>query len=321
MRTKSLDLSGLSLLLVLLAGCNASEQPQLLGTLEWDRIGIPAEASETVLNWQVAEGDQVAAGQLLLQLDPRRLDAQVAQAAAEVAQSQARLDELGNGARSEVIEAAQAALLSARADATAATQNFQRIEALYQRKQVAIAELDRARASRDESAAAVKSADAQLRELTNGTRPEQLAQATAALQAASARLQQLQLNRQHLDVRAPRAGRVDALPFRVGDQPPLHAEVVSLLVGEAPYARLFVPASLRNRLAIGDRLKITVENSATPFTGKLRSISSEPSFTPYYALTGDDASRLVYRAEVLLEGPDAARLAAGLPLTAEFMQP
>ena len=321
MCTKSLALSGLSLLLVLLAGCNASEQPQLLGTLEWDRIGIPAEASETVLNWQVAEGDQVAAGQLLLQLDPRRLDAQVAQATAEVAQSQARLDELGNGARSEVIEAAQAALLSARADATAATQNFQRIEALYQRKQVAIAELDRARASRDESAAAVKSADAQLREQTNGTRPEQLAQATAALQAASARLQQLQLNRQHLDVRAPRAGRVDALPFRVGDQPPLHAEVVSLLVGEAPYARLFVPASLRNRLAIGDRLKITVENSATPFTGKLRSIASEPSFTPYYALTGDDASRLVYRAEVVLEGPDAARLAAGLPLTAEFMQP
>ena len=250
-------------LLTLAGGCNNSEPPvPLLGTLEWDRIGIPAEASETVLNWQVAEGDQVAAGQLLLQLDPRRLDAQLAQASAEVAQAQARLDELSNGARSEVIDAAQAALVRARADATAAAQNFQRIDALYQRKQVAIAELDRARASRDESAAAVRSADAQLRELTNGTRPEQLAQASAALQAAASRLEQLQLNRQHLDVRAPRAGRVDALPFRVGDQPPLHAEVVSLLVGEAPYARLFVPASQRRRLNIGDRLSISVEGIA-----------------------------------------------------------
>jgi HlyD family secretion protein len=311
----------LACLVLLLTGCNASEQPPLLGTLEWDRIGIPAEASETVLNWQVAEGEQVKAGQLLLQLDPRRLDAQVAQASAEVAQARSRLDELNNGARSEVIEAAQAALVRARADAKAAALNFQRIETLYQRKQVAVAELDRARASRDESAAAVKSSDAQLRELTNGTRPEQLAQADAALQAASNRLQQLQLNRQHLDVRAPRAGRVDSLPFRVGDQPPAHAEVVSLLVGDAPYARLFVPASQRNRVAIGDELTITVEGIATSFTGKVRSIASDPGFTPYYALTGDDASRLVYRAEVLLQGEAASRLPAGLPLTAELKQP
>jgi len=308
-------------MLAFLSGYDANDPPPLLGTLEWDRIGIPAEASETILNWQVAEGDQVAAGQLLLQLDPRRLDAQVAQASAEVAQAQARLVELSNGARSEVIDAAQASLVRARADATAAAQNFQRIDALYQRKQVAIAELDRARASRDESAAAVSNADAQLRELTNGTRPEQLAQASAALQAANSRLEQLQLNRQHLDVRAPRAGRVDALPFRVGDQPPLHAEVVSLLVGEAPYARLFVPASQRTRLAIGDALKITVESIATPFDGKVRSIASDPSFTPYYALTGEDASRLVYRAEVPLEGSSASQLPAGLPLKAEFVKP
>ena len=318
MRINPFYLAGL---LMLLAGCNNSEPPMLLGTLEWDRIGIPAEASETVLNWQVAEGDQVKAGQLLLQLDPRRLDAQVAQATAEVTQAQARLDELSNGARSEVIDAAQAALLRARADANAAARNFQRIDSLYQRKQLAIAELDRARASRDESAAAVSSADARLRELTNGTRPEQLAQASAALQAANSRLEQLQLNRQHLDVRAPRAGRVDSLPFRVGDQPPLHAEVVSLLVGDAPYARLFVPASLRNRLAIGDSLQITVESIATPFNGKLRSIASDPSFTPYYALTGEDASRLVYRAEVVLDDTDAAQLPAGLPLSAGFLQP
>jgi len=318
MRINPFYLAGL---LMLLAGCNNSEPPVLLGTLEWDRIGIPAEASETVLNWQVAEGDQVKAGQLLLQLDPRRLDAQVAQATAEVTQAQARLDELSNGARSEVIDAAQAALLRARADANAAARNFQRIDSLYQRKQLAIAELDRARASRDESAAAVSSADARLRELTNGTRPEQLAQASAALQAANSQLEQLQLNRQHLDVRAPRAGRVDSLPFRVGDQPPLHAEVVSLLVGDAPYARLFVPASLRNRLAIGDLLQITVESIATPFNGKVRSIASDPSFTPYYALTGEDASRLVYRAEVVLDDTDAAQLPAGLPLSAGFLQP
>jgi HlyD family secretion protein len=84
---------------------------------------------------------------------------------------------------------------------------------------------------------------------------------------------------------------------------------------------LFVPASQRNRVAIGDELTITVEGIATSFTGKVRSIASDPGFTPYYALTGDDASRLVYRAEVLLQGEAASRLPAGLPLTAELKQP
>lgn len=45
---------------------------------------------------------------------------------------------------------------------------------------VAVAELDRARAARDQAGAATRSAEAQLRELTNGTRPEQLEQAAAA---------------------------------------------------------------------------------------------------------------------------------------------
>ncbi len=313
----------LSLLLMLafLSGCDANDPPPLLGTLEWDRIGIPAEASETILNWQVAEGDQVAAGQLLLQLDPRRLNTQVAQASAAVAQAQARLAELSNGARREVIDAAQASLARAQADALAARLNYQRIDALYRRLQVAIADLDRARASRDESQAAVRNADAQLRELTNGTRPEQLAQATAALDAAASQLEHLQLNRARLDVHAPRASRVDALPFKVGDQPPLYAELVSLLVGPAPYARLFVPASQRSQLQIGDSLDVSIEGRPEIFHGRLRSIASKPSFTPYYALTGEDASRLVYRAEVILEDPQASQLPAGLPLQARQPKP
>lgn len=191
------------LCLALLGGCDRRDSEPLLGTLEWDRIGVPAEASETILDWKVAEGDSVQAGQLLLELDPRRLDARLDQARGQVAQAQARLDELSNGARQESIDAARATLVRNRADATEAGRNYQRVAALYARGQVAIAERDRARASRDQADAAVKNADAQLRELTNGNRPEQLAQADAELQTARAELARLQVDREHLDVRAP----------------------------------------------------------------------------------------------------------------------
>jgi len=46
-------------------------------------------------------------------------------------------------------------------------------------------------------------------------------------------------------------------------------------------------------------------------------VRSEPSFTPYYALSGDDAARLSYLAEVTL-GNDAAQLPPGLPVRVEF---
>lgn len=305
-----------SLLLACLAGCDAGGE-QLLGTLEWDRVGLPAEASETVLSWQVAEGDRVEAGQLLLELDPRRQDARIAQARGEVAQAAARLAELSNGARSETIDSARASLARSRAEQVDAERNFTRIAELHRRKMLAVAELDRARAARDQAGAATRSAEAQLRELTNGTRPEQLEQAAAVLDSARAGLAQLEVGREHLSLRAPRAGVVDALPFKVGDRPPAGAEVASLLVGEAPYARVFVPADIRAQVQVGDRLRVFVEGIEQPFQARVRHIRSEASFTPYYALTGDDASRLMYRAELLLEGEAARRLPAGLPLHAE----
>ena len=305
------------LCLTLLAGCDRAGDAPLLGTLEWDRIDLPAEASESILGWHVAEGERVAAGQLLLQLDPRRQDARIAQARGEVALAEARLSELSNGARPESIEAAQATLARNRAEQLDAERNFQRIATLYRRGQVAIAELDRARANRDQARAATRNADAQLRELTNGTRPEQLEQAAAALQAARGNLARLQLDREHLSVRAPRAGRVDALPFKAGDQPPAGAAVVSLLVGEQPYARVYIPASQRPRIAIGDAMRVYVEGIEQPFAARVSSIRSEASFTPYFALSGDDASRLTYRAELRLQGEAARQLPAGLPLHAE----
>ena len=305
-----------ALLLAALTGCTDADKP-LLGNLEWDRVSLPAEASEVLLRITVAEGERVEAGQLLLELDPRRQDARITQARAEVEQAAAHLAELSNGARSETIDAARADLARNRAELTDAERSFSRIAELYQRKQVAIAELDRARAARDQASAATRSAEAQLRELTNGTRPEQLEQAAAALEAARGNLAQLQVGREHLSLRAPRAGMVDALPFKVGDQPPTGAELVSLLVGEQPYARVFIPASIRAQVSVGDVMRVFVEGVEQPFQARVRSIRSEAAFTPYYALTGDDASRLMYRAELVLQGEAARQLPAGLPLRAE----
>ncbi|HET8696141.1 MAG TPA: HlyD family efflux transporter periplasmic adaptor subunit [Gammaproteobacteria bacterium] len=304
----------------LLAACARDDNPPLLGSLEWDRVAVTAELSEPVLRWDVAEGDHVEAGTVLLELDPRRQDARIAEARGTLMQAEGRLSELAHGATVETIDTARANLARARAAEVQAETDYARMADLLRRELVTATAADQALATRDQARAQTRANEAQLRELTRGTRPEQVEQAAAAVDAAKGALAALELTRERLTVRAPRAGRVDALPFHPGDQPPVGAELVSLLVGDAPYARVFVPAPRRAEVQPGDEFEVRVEGVSTPFRAKVRSVRSEASFTPYYALSGDDATRLVYRAEFVLEGEGAADLPAGLPVSARAMK-
>jgi HlyD family secretion protein len=207
---------------------------------------------------------------------------------------------------------------STRASVVEAEKQYARFAELGRKELVARAVVDASRATRDRAVAQQAAAQARLRELTTGTRPEEIAQAEAALASATSARDALLLDRKRLEVRAPRAGRVDALPFRAGDQPPAGATVASLLVGEVPYARVFVPASVRTGVHEGQTLALHVEGSAREWHARVRSIARDPSFTPYYALTGDDASRLVYRAELVLADDGAAALPAGLPVQVDL---
>ena len=115
-----------------------------------------------------------------------------------------------------------------------------------------------------------------------------------------------------------RAGTVDALPFREGDEPPVGAAVAVLLVGEAPFARVYVPAELRPRAVAGGTVSVAVDGFEKPFEGRIRFISAEAAFTPYYALTEKDRGHLSYLAEIdLLEG-SARDLPTGLPVEVSF---
>ena len=91
-----------------------------------------------------------------------------------------------------------------------------------------------------------------------------------------------------------------------------------MLVGDAPYARVYVPEPIRANVQVGQSVRVHVDGRDEAFDGKVRMVRSEPSFTPYYALIGKDASRLVYLAEVTVAGADAAKLPAGLPVRVEF---
>lgn len=299
-----------------LAGCKSSDESRLLGTLERERVAVTAQASERITRIDVAEGDAVHTGDPILALDPRRIDARIEQTSAEVRRAESALAELRNGTRIETIDAARADLAGASASTANAKRERDRLAEIRKRGLIAQADLDRADASLSNARAQFNAARARLAERLNGTRIEDIEQAEATLASAQSAVDQLKLERARYDVVAPRDGRIDALPFKLGDQPPAGAVVVSLLAGSL-YARIYVPASQRLSMRQGTVCSISVTGSATSYRATLRSIRSDPAFTPYFALTGDDASRLAYRAELVLDGPDTDTLAAGIPAQAQ----
>ena len=94
---------------LVLAACeSASDQYRVVGELASDRVELTAEVAEPITAILVAEGEHVAAGQVLMRQDTSRADARLAEAEAALGQAQARLDELVRGPRSEQISAARA---------------------------------------------------------------------------------------------------------------------------------------------------------------------------------------------------------------------
>ncbi len=303
-----------ALMVLSLAACSR-EAPQALGTLEWDRVTLPAPASERIVQIDVREGQQVAAGASLMQLERTYGDAQLQALQAQATQSSAALLELHNGARSEDIAQARAALASAQAQARESQAYYARLQPLGARQLVAASALDLARAAAQSAQAEVRRSQAALDELLHGSRVEQVAQGEAALASAQASVSGQAVLLDKLALVAPRAGRVDSLPYKLGSQPAIGAPLVVLLVGDAPYARVYLPQALRNRLKVGDALQVQLEGQGGEqvYQGQVRMIRSEPVFTPYFALTGQDAERLSYLAEISL-GKDAAGLPVGAPL-------
>jgi HlyD family secretion protein len=301
-------------LAALLSACTRDGGVPAVGTVERHRFEIAATATEQIVAMPVREGQAVRKGEVVAELDGGSLAANRASVAAQASQLRHRLDELVHGARSEEMVQAQAQVAAAKAQNDQAQKDYERLSDLVARGLVAQAQVDQQRQLRDTSAASLRSASAGLELLQRGTRSEQLEQARASLRSAESLLQQQDVLLGRLKLVAPVDGVIEALPYRLGERPPVGAPVVIMLAGGMPYARVYIPEPQRAPLRAGQSLTVRVDGMARPFAGTLRYIAGEASFTPYYALTQRDRSRLAFLAEIDLTEPEARDLPAGVPV-------
>lgn len=306
-------------ILTVVSACDwADDSNRVVGELASERIELTAEVDEPIVEIAVSEGQSVTAGQILVRQDDTRARARLAEAEAALAQQQARLDELVRGPRSEQIAAARANLEGAIEELEFRNSEFRRITEVHARGLASPDMLDRAEAALDAATANRKLRQAELEERLAGTTAEELAQAEQAVKQMAARRDGAAVDLERHDLVAPVDGVADSRLFERGERPARGQPVMVVLGGEQPYARVYVPERLRARITAGAGALIHVDGIEVPVKGRVRWVSSEAAFTPYYALTEHDRGRLSFVAKVdVVE--DRERLPDGVPVEVEFL--
>lgn len=299
------------------AGCEQSETEILaLGTLETDRIELVADNSEPIIDVHVTEGDVVAVGDPLVAQDPSRINVMMSKAIADLDVARAKLAEAEAGPRAQNIAAARAQVAAADSEMKTAKIELERERSLVAQNYASQNNVDILEGRYESAVARKEEAEAMLAELLEGTRSEEIDAARSNFAMAQSQVEDIELSLARSVIRAPVAGKVEAVIFEEGERPQPGVVVVVVVRHQAPYARVHVPEPLRTRLAPGAPAEVTIDGYEAPFRGSLRWIAHDASFTPFFALTQHDRSHLSYVAEVVVEG--ASEIATGVPVQVRF---
>jgi HlyD family secretion protein len=212
-----------------------------------------AAAPATVKSVLVREGDQVKAGQLLLQLDDAEARSQAAHAMAQLRAAEADLQAVQSGGTNEEVLTNHAQLTKARTERDEARRNLEAVQRLQQNGAASPSEVE---AAQDR----VKKADADVQLLEQKlhgrySSPEVAKVQASAEEARAAYAAAMELVK-NANVQAPFAGTVYQLPVKKGSYVSTGALLVQVANLEKVQVRAFVDEPEIGRLAQGQKVDI-----------------------------------------------------------------
>lgn len=289
--------------LVVLVSCQpppSLEAPALSGVVEARSIKAASLVSGRVNAVHVEEGQEVAAGDLLVTLDGEPLRLQLAEQRSRLAEAEAKLRLLREGTRSEEIARARAAWAAAEA-------TRRRLERLAREGIVAQQSLDDATAQAEERQQWLRQAEA-------GSRDQELRAAAAVVAQEEKRLAFFEVQERETRIVAPVSGVVERLAVRAGDVLEAEQPALEILSPQDLWLNAYLPEPWLGRVRIGQ--EVSVETDSFPgrsFSGRVASISSRAEYTPRNIQTRDERSDQLFRVRIELD--PAPEIKAGMAAT------
>lgn len=294
----------------------------LYGNVDVRQVSLAFNTSERVAEMRAQEGDQVRQGEVLAVLDTSTLALRIAQAQAQLEAQDSALRRLEAGNRPEEIAQARANLAAAEAGALEARDQLQRLRTVGSAtsgRAVSRQELDAATAALEVAQARALEARKQQELAVAGPRSEDIAQARAQRDAASAALALMRQQLADAQLKAPVDAVVRSRLLEPGDMASPQRPAYALAITQPKWVRAYVAESDLSRVRPGQAARVAVDGVPQPFEGRVGFIASVAEFTPKNVQTEDLRTSLVYELRVNVDDPDD-RLRLGMPATVRFPQ-
>jgi HlyD family secretion protein len=269
----------------------AQPQPLLVqGEADATRIDIAARVEGRVAKRPVERGDNVAAGQILYEIENPELIAKLHEAEAALAVASANLANIEAGTRAEDIAQRKAAEESADAQLTLAKATYDRIRQLAQSGNAPIQKLDEETNALRTAQSAADQAKYSYQEAVAGPTKEQREIARTNVAEAQASIDSIRADVDELIVKAPMAAQVYQIGAELGEYVSPGVPLLSLVDLNDVWLRFDLREDLVKRIKVGD--KVTMRAPALgdrPIVTEVRVIAAKGEYAGWRATraTGD----------------------------------
>jgi HlyD family secretion protein len=276
------------------------------GRIEAVEIDVATKMAGRLVSVLVNEGDFVAAGQVLAQMDTDVLKAQLREAQADLRRAKTSVE----AARSTVAQresekaAAQSSVAQREAEFDRDSKGFDRAKRLAETSAVAAEELDKYRATFYSTKAALDSAKANVAaaDAAISTAKSQVIDAEASVDAAQARIERLKADINDATLRAPRDGRVQYRIAQPGEVLNAGGKVLNMIDLGDVYMTFFLPTLQAGRVQMGAEARLVLD--AAPqyvVPAQVSFVSDVAQFTPKTVETAEERQKLMFRIKARID--------------------
>ena len=292
------------------------------GRLEALEIDISAKTAGRIRDIVAEEGQMVKAGDVVAHMDVETLQAQLAEAQAQLAQAinAIRIAESQVGQRQSERAAAFATVRQREAELNAARKRLGRSETLAREGATPVQERDDNQAAVEGALASVEAARAQLASVDAGIAAarSQVIGARSNVDAVRATIERINADIRDSDLRAPRGGRIQYRVAQPGEVVAAGGRVMNLVDLTDVYMTFFLPETVAGRIGIGSEVRLKLDAAPdTIIPARISFVADVAQFTPKTVETESERQKLMFRVRARIDPAllrrNAALVKTGLP--------
>ena len=276
------------------------------GRIEATDVDVASKLPGRIASIDVEEGQFIQPGQIIARMDTQVLEAQLAQAQAQMRQAQN--SQLTARAQVRLRESekvtAEAIVRQRQAEVSAAQKRHGRSAILVKRNAMAQQQLDDDLARLQSTQAALAAAQSQVISAEAGiaAAQSQVIEAQSAVEATQASVARLQIDIEDSQLKAPRGGRVQYRIAEPGEVIGAGGKVLNLVDLSDVYMTFFLPEKQAGRVALGAEVRLVID--AIPqfvIPAKVSYVASVAQFTPKTVETASEREKLMFRVKARLD--------------------